>query len=185
MPQPTVSLTDFQTFAALRSFLLAILPPETAVVKAQVNRVPEPIGSNFVVMTPLLRERLETNVNGFVDGALLTPVQPGVNNILTPMKVTIQLDVHGPSSAENAQVIVTLFRSEWGVDQFQTSGFDVTPLYTGEPNQLPFDNGEQQIEQRWSIDAVLQCNPIIQVPQDFAASLEVNLKNIDVYYPPT
>ena len=158
-----LSFTESQTFAALRSFLLSILPAGIEVVRGQDNRVPEPEGSDFVVMTPILRERLETNVDtysdtafiGSISGATLTvtsvslgaiaagaqllgnnlagntvvtalgtgaggigtyTVSPsqavasqviaaGTQMLLQPTKVTIQLDVHGPNSGDNTQII--------------------------------------------------------------------------------
>jgi hypothetical protein len=164
----TLSLTESQTLTALRSFLISILPAGTEVVKAQDNRVPEPRGENFVTMTPILRDRLETNVHTYSDGY---PSAPSTKSILEPTKVTVQLDVHGPASADNAQVISTLFRDEYAVTAFAATGFDVTPLYADDPKQVPFVNGEQQVEERWIVEAVMQCNPSITVPQDFAASV--------------
>ena len=62
-------LTQSQIMTALRSVLLAILPSGVAVIQAQDNLVPEPAGSDFVVMTPLMRTRLETNVDAYADAA--------------------------------------------------------------------------------------------------------------------
>jgi len=45
--------------------------------------------------------------------------------------------------------------------------------------------GEQQIELRWSIDLVMQCNPVLTNAQDFAAQLAINLIDVDAVYPPT
>lgn len=100
-----------------------------------------------------------------------------------PMQVTVQLDVHGPSSGNNSVIITTLFRDEYGVDQFRESGYDVTPLYTSDPKQLPFVNEEQQVEQRWMIEAVMQCNPIVTIPQAFADAVTVDLIEVDATYP--
>lgn len=70
MAVPTISLTETQTFTALRTFLLGSVLPNTDVIKAQANRVPEPLRSDFVIMTPLRQERLETNETTFADNAL-------------------------------------------------------------------------------------------------------------------
>jgi len=237
-----LSFTESQTFAALRSFLLSILPAGIEVVRGQDNRVPEPEGSDFVVMTPILRERLETNVDtysdtafiGSISGATLTvtsvslgaiaagaqllgnnlagntvvtalgtgaggigtyTVSPsqavasqviaaGTQMLLQPTKVTIQLDVHGPNSGDNTQIISTTWRDEYAVDQFATSGVDVTPLYASEPRQVPFMNAEQQFENRWTIDVVMQANQVVTVPQQFASALNVELIEVDATYPP-
>lgn len=242
MSLPVLSLTESQTFAALRSFLLAIFPTGTDVIKAEVNRVPEPQAADFVVMTATLRQRLETNRNAYVDssftgslaGTVLTvtavalgkvnvqdvsgvnvaagtkvtgqltgpaggpgtysvsPAQTlssrklstGYETLLQATEVTMQLDIHGPASANNAQIFSTLFRDDFAYQQFLTSGVDVSPLYTGEPHQAPFLNGEQQIEYRWSVDAVLQCNPVVTVPQQFLDQAEVTpIHNVLAEFP--
>ena len=66
--------------AGLRSFLLYVLPPGVEVILGQINRVPEPQGSEFVVMTPWNDIRLATTIDGEADvrfvgsiaGAVLT-----------------------------------------------------------------------------------------------------------------
>jgi hypothetical protein len=247
MTAPVLSLTESQTLTALRSFLLAVLPAGVEVVRGLDNRVPEPAGANFVVMTPIMRERLETNVDRY-DGldietltfaaltnipslgdqvsnsgatasgivsaisglnvvvlpatgsyfavgdtvtdttaalpiGTVTAVSYGGKASLQPMKVTVQLDIHGPASADNAQIISTLFRDEYGVTQFSTSGFDVVPLYADDPKQLPYLNGEQQIEERWSIDAVMQTNPVVTTPMQFMDAISVNVISVEAVYP--
>ncbi len=66
---PTISQTEERTLIGLRSFLLAVLPAGTEVIKGQVNRVAEPIGPDFVVMTPLMQPRLGTNETTYLFGA--------------------------------------------------------------------------------------------------------------------
>lgn len=189
---PTISLSESQTMTALRSFLLGVLAPGIEVIAGQDNRVAEPAGTDFAVMTPMMRERIETNVVTTLDGTLLATPVPGTRMDLQPIKFTVQIDVHGPQSSDNAQVITTLFRSDYGVDAFAASGFDVIPLYASDPHQTPFLNGEQQQENRWSIDTVMQCNPIVTTAQDFAATISISaaptgvvggLINVDVIYP--
>lgn len=181
MTAPTLSLTQDQTLTVLRTFLLGLMANGVEVVLAQDNRVPEPAGPDFITMTPILRERLDTNVVTTVDGY---PSNPQTRSDKVSERVTIQLDVHGPASADNVQVIATLFRSDWAVDQFAASGFDVAPLYASDPRQIPFTNGEQQVETRWSIDLAMQCNPVTTVSQDFAAQLSIVTVNVDARYPP-
>lgn len=51
----------------LRAFVLSILPSGVEVIAGQDNRVPEPTGPDFVVMTPGRRGRLATNIDTFAD----------------------------------------------------------------------------------------------------------------------
>ncbi|ENN86073.1 hypothetical protein RHSP_32046 [Rhizobium freirei PRF 81] len=102
---------------------------------------------------------------------------------LQPTRITVQLDIHGPNSAENAQTISTLFRDDFAVQVFKASGFDVTPLYMSDPRQLPFENENAQIENRWVIDAVMQSNQIIRAPQQFADELDIAITEVEAAFP--
>lgn len=75
-----LSLTQSQAQVALRSFLLGILPTGVEVVAGQDNRVPEPAVDDFIVMWPIRKERLETNVDSYVDAKFIGSI---VGNVLT------------------------------------------------------------------------------------------------------
>src|SRR5215813_14172594 len=62
-----LNFTESGIQTALRTFLTTILPNGTPVIRGQANRVAEPSANDYVVMWPLFRERLETNVDLFVD----------------------------------------------------------------------------------------------------------------------
>jgi hypothetical protein len=229
VPTPNQS----QIFTALRSFLTGVLPANVSVLRGQANRVAEPSGVDFVIMTPIRQQRIETNVDSYADcaftgsiaGTTLTvaqmflgtvqvgnqlfgattaagttitgfiggsggagtytvsPSQTAASQVmasggalfLQPSEIVVQLDVHGPNSADNTQTITTLFRDDFGVQQFIGSGFDVAPLYADDPKQIPFINDQSQYEDRWVIEAHLQANCVISTAQQFASSLNVNL----------
>lgn len=63
----TPSVTQSGLLAAVRLFLLDVLPDGWKVVPAQRNRVAEPKETNFVVMTPIRQERISTNVDTYQD----------------------------------------------------------------------------------------------------------------------
>lgn len=236
MPLPTISLTEIQSLTALRTFLLGVVATGTEVIRGQVNRVPEPIGEDFIVFWPIRQERLETNETTYIDndfigsisgttltitavghgtlaagqlllgtgsGAIVTNttvveqltgsvggtgtysvsvsqiagsgiIYSGTRNDLVGVQWTIQIDVHGPTSSDNVRRIDALFRSEYGTDTFDDSGYVLAPLYCGEARMLPFQNMEQQIEYRWVIEAVLQINPTVVTSQQFADALQVD-----------
>lgn len=236
--QPTQS----QAQNALRQFLLAILPVGTEVVAGQNNRVPEPDADNFVVTTPILRERLETNIDSFADvsfvgsisgttltvssiafgtiaigqtlfgsgitaGTIITglgsgtggvgtyvvsilqtigsqAMASGTETILQPTRLTIQCDFHSADlniSGDMAQTFTTLFRDSYGVSFMEPLG--ATPLYTSEPRQIPFRNGEQQTESRWVVDAVMQVNELVtDLPTQFADELTIDVTDVATYH---
>ena len=171
-----VAPTQSDIQVALRAFLVSILPSFVEVVAGQDNRVPEPIGPDFVVFWPIRRRRIETNVDSQPDADTKTALQP--------TEVTFQLDVHGPESADHAQIISTLFRDEYAVNAFAASGIDVAPLHADDPRQIPFINQENQFENRWVVEALLQANQVVTVSQDSANVVEVDVISVDATYPP-
>src|ERR1017187_4342201 len=89
---PTLSLTEAQTFTAMREFLQAIVPSTTEVVKGLTNRVSEPAGADFIVMTPMLHKRLRTNVDTYADTESILFASftstPSIGNILANAEAT-------------------------------------------------------------------------------------------------
>jgi hypothetical protein len=180
MTAATLSLTEDQTLAALRGYLLTLLGTDIEVVAGQDNRVAAPAAANYVVMTPMLDERLATNVTTFHDGYFDQVPGAGLRYDLVPSQVTVQLDFHGPKAHDLARVARGLFRTDVAVAAFKASGFDVTPLHCAPMRQAPFISGEQQVENVWQLDAVMQTNPVITTGQDFAMSLKVNPLSVAV-----
>jgi hypothetical protein len=104
----------------------------------------------------------------------------GVRDDLEQVKWTVQCDIHGPNSANNLRVLETIFRSDLGVTDFDSQSiYGVTPLYTSEGRQIVFVNAEQQQEYRWTIDLVMQVNPVIGTPQQFADQVEIAIDVAD------
>lgn len=174
----TPSTTESQTLAQVKGFLTAVLPSGVAVFKGQANQVPEPQGSDFIVMTPNIRARLATTVQTWDQ----TDPDPSTVTFAESTRVEVQLDFHGETSTDNAQVVTTLWRSSYAVDFMADSG--VTPLYCDDGHQVPFINSEGKYEDRWIINAVLQVTPVITTPAQFADTLTVGLIEVDTRYPP-
>lgn len=64
-----LSPTDSQIRQVLRGFLQAVLPSTVEVVLGQDNLVPEPVSTDFVVMTRMGSGRLTTSVDAYADVA--------------------------------------------------------------------------------------------------------------------
>ena len=85
-PVPTQSAAQ----AALWGALTAVLPAGVKVIAGQANRVPQPSGADFVVMTPIMRRRLETDGVAYSDcafvgsiaGPILTAAAPQFGSIV-------------------------------------------------------------------------------------------------------
>ncbi len=170
-----VAPTQSNLLAALKSFLVAVLPvngPDGKpldIIAAQQNRIPEPRGASFVVMTPTRMERIETNVDSVAD-ANFTGSFAG-----TTMTISA-VDPRFP----------TRLRDGFGVEPFanQSPNYGVVPLYADDARQLPFTNDQQQVETRWVVDALLQANVVVSVPQQFADTVGLVLEDVDAVFPP-
>ncbi len=238
----SIDLTETQVFTVLRSFILSVIP-SIECIRGQVNRVAEPVGTDYIVMWPLFRERLKWNESSYNDVAFVgsisgadltvtqiltgiiatgqfisgqgiaantsitgqvsgtpggigvytitptpqtvasTTIQAGTESVQQGTKMTIQVDVHGPASGENAQILSTLMRDDIACQFFVDAGYNMAPLYAGDPHQAPFINGEQQFEEKWTFDAVLQINPNVTVSQQFAANVAIGLIEVYEAYP--
>ena len=242
--------TQSNVLTQLGNFLTEVLPIGTVVRVGQQNRVAEPKVGNFVIMTPIRIERLETNVDGYGDAvftgsvagttltitavdarfpnarlgvgsvvsganvaagttvlailtgagqvgtytvdrastAASTTISAGAKQVMQPARVTVQLDFHSAdqSAFDMAAVVSTLMRDEFAVQQFanQSPGYGVVPLYADDPAQRPFFNDQQQYEWRWVLEALLQANVVVGVPQEFADSVDLNVVSVDATYPP-
>lgn len=200
----TINSTETQALSLLRAFILSVIPEPFECIRGLQNRVSEPNTPDFAVMTPLFKKRLATNLATYQD-----LVYAGRRIETAQTEFTIQVDFHGPSSGDNSQIFTTLWRSEVATSFFdttlmsqnistgtasivtETGAFIVAtyllaaaPLYCAEPRQMAFINGENQYEERWSVDAAMQINPAIQTVQQFADQLVVNIVEVDAAYPP-
>jgi hypothetical protein len=115
----------------------------------------------------------------------------GATSITQNTEIVYQIDVHGPNSPDNAQVITTVWRDAWGVDYFadyteaNALAGSVAPLHADDPKQVPFINAENQYETRWIVEAHLQANQIVSLPLQYADVVDITLKDVDVLFPPT
>jgi len=112
----------------------------------------------------------------------------GSKTVQQALKATIQLDFHSTdySAGDLANTVSTLLRDAFAVDQFanQSPNYGVVPLYADDARQIPFLNDSQAVEWRWVVDTLLQCNVIVQVPQQFTDSVGLDLVSVDEAYAP-
>jgi hypothetical protein len=113
----------------------------------------------------------------------------GAKTVTEEVEVSVQIDFHSADlsgGGDMARVVSALFRDEFAAAQFagQSPNYGVSPLHADDPRQAPFVNAEQQYEWRWTVEALLQANVVVSVPQQFADSLAVQPINVDAAYPP-
>jgi hypothetical protein len=168
----TVAPSENDAFIAIRSWLLSVLPVGVEVFQGQENRVPQPAGPDFVMMTMRSRTRQATNVETWDPQA----EDPEAVEARQSTRFVMQLDVHGRAGGDMAQTITTLWRSDFACRALFPSGLQ--PLYAEDPRQVPFVNGEKQYENRYVVEIAFQGSPVVLAPQQFAAILSVELQGI-------
>lgn len=164
-------MTQTAHFTGVRAFLLSFLV-DVEVVQAQNNRVPTPAKPNFITMTPRSQARQATNENTWLTGDILAT---SVNHAKST-SYTMQLDVHGPAAADNADKAATLWRDVYACEAL--AAFGIQPLYADDPQQLPFMNGEEQYTNRFVVNLVYHGTPTVSTPQEFAATLDIEVTPI-------
>lgn len=165
-------MIEDDVFTVLRAFLLdpVVLPAGTEVLRAQGNRVPQPRGPNYVMMTIASHTWQSSTYHQYRR-------DDEMNDVTRSTGVGIQLDFYGPSSSDFAQRFATLFRDEYACTAMAGTG--VTPLYCDDGQQMPLVNGEQQYEQRWTIQTMLQVNPAVSTPMQFADRVAATIVKAD------
>ena len=159
MAQYLPSITIDNVIDALAAFLSPFLGGAT-IVRAQVNRVPMPVGA-CVLLTELLQVDLETPTS--------TPDPANAQVLITtPTRIDIQIDFYGPSAGDQCKAIKGVFRSDYAPAQFADG---IKPLYCTDGTQTPLITGEEQWESRWTLTASLQYNAVIALPQQSAITL--------------
>lgn len=171
MADLTSSITETDIFTAVRTFLLDYVSCE--VVRGLGNRVPMPKG-DFIAMTQGQNLNLATPEHSYTT----------TNNIKQAKQFTVQIDCYGAKSSERAAYLASLFWDDLASQSFATSGKDIKPLYADDPRQIPLVNGEDQYEERWMFNVLIQYNPIVSIAQQSATTLTIGLTEIDAAYPP-
>lgn len=159
----TPTITVDEVIDALADFLQPFCPG-AQIVRAQVNRVPQP-PSPCVVLTEVLQLDLETPSNTHRN-------DDDETDISTPTRVDIQVDFYGSQGGDFCRAVKSVFRSEYAPAQFPDG---IKPLYCSDGIQAPLVTGERQYESRWTITASLQYNPLVAVPQESANELSANI----------
>lgn len=164
-----LSITEDQVLDALGEFL-AVALPGVPVSRGQANRVPEPLGPNFVIVTPMQRLMLSATTHEWraADDAI---------DVQRQTRADLQVDLYGPQSTDLAQIMTTLLRDDFAVEQMEGTG--VRPLYCDDGRQMPLVNGEAQYEDRWMVRVSLQINPVVSTPAQFADSVRVQIVKAD------
>lgn len=134
-----ISITESNVFTALKSALLTFGLqtatgadlPAAQIVKGQVNRVPEPQPNDFIVMWPLMRNRLATNIDAWLDNSFTGSITSNVLTVTALAKgsVVTGLPIYGANIATGCRVTAQLTGTPGGIGTYSVS---TTPNVTSE-----------------------------------------------------
>jgi hypothetical protein len=170
----TVSPTAENAVSDLRALVLSVVPTNTPVLIGLANRVATPLPlTGFVYLTPIHQERLEWNTD------TLQTSPAAVKLIQMAMRLDVQIDCYGPLAADWATMIHAVYFDEYACDLMVNS----QPLFmASEPQMAPLVDSEAQYEQRWTMTAAMQFNPVVQPAQLYADALDITLVNVQETY---
>ena len=174
-----VSPPQLDVYIAVQAFVMTVtglgMP---LVIQGLPNRAAmPPAAPGFVSMQLTRAKRLRTNEDTW-DYSAVAPTEIAVEQ---GTELRLQLDLYGAASGDWAVMLQTLLRDEAGCVALAPS---CQPLYSSDATLAPLEDDEQQYEQRWTIEAILQYNPVTSVPMQFADTAEVTVINVDEAYPP-
>ncbi len=181
-----VDLTQAQIFSAVEQFLLNFsTPPLTSdglhVIPGNTNDQALPAdGGDFCIYTPLFMSRRGTNAEDW-------NTAPAEAVIYDEYVETVwQIDCFSRSMVSAQQLATTyelIARSEAGVNFFKPLFIDC--LFAENLRNLSFVLDSKKYVSRWSLELHLGFWKQVQVSFDFFTSVNVNVVNVDVSFPPT
>jgi hypothetical protein len=176
----TISPTLAAVYTALGNFIVAATGlPNAAVVRGVDNLVPmPPTDPGFIVMTGLFQIPLATNQDSWDQAP---DADPTTISIERDTQFNVQVDCYGATADQWAPMLSTLLRDDYGCTALAPN---CQPLYCSDARMMPFEDAEDQYEQRWTFDAVLQYNPVVTPVQTFATSLKSGVIDVNEAYPP-
>ena len=181
-----VDITEAQLFCGVEQFLLNFSTPPLAadglhVIPGNANDQSLPAdGGDFCIYTPLLMSRRGTNAEDW------NTAPAEAVNYDEYVETVWQIDCFSRSMV-SAQQLATTFeliaRSEAGVNFFKPLSVDC--LFAENLRNLSFVLDSKKYVSRWSLELHLGFWKQIQVSFDFFTSVNVNVVNVDVSFPPT
>lgn len=177
----TLAVTPIQrdVYVVMKAFIVTVIGLDPSLIlQGLPNRSAMPAASPGFVMMQLARMKQLRTPESTWDVTDLNPNQLAVEQ---GTELRMQLDLYGKTSGDWAVMLQTLLRDETGCVALAPT---CQPLYASDAHLAPLDDSESQYEQRWTIEAILQYNPVTSVPMQFADTLEVTVINVDEAYPP-
>ena len=180
-----VDLTQAQLFAGVEQFLLNFSTPTLTddglhVIPGNANDQSLPAdGGDFCIYTPLFMGRRGTNVEEWQ----AEPID--AVNYCEYVETVWQIDCFSQSmvnAQQMAQTFELIARSEAGVNFFKPLHIDC--LFAENLRNLSLIVDSKKYVARWCFELHLGFRKHVQVPFHYFTSVDVNVVNVDVKFPP-
>lgn len=174
----SVSPDQDQVYAALVAFITGIVPAGVKVLRYLPNRTAlPPPRPGYAMIQALFTERLRFPIDTYTQGGNAPPTQYTVEQ---GIDIPFQVDFYGKHSGTWSATASTLFQDTYGCDALAPN---CQPLYCNEGRMMPLTDEEKAYEERWSLDAHVQWNPVVTATQQYADQLELTLIDATVEFP--
>lgn len=163
-------------YGVLVPFILGTLGlTDAQIIQGIQNRAAMPLDapttSGFIVVQTITRHQLRTNLHTYSTDP--TQVTQGIEQ---GVELGVQIDCYGPNSEDWATILSTVLRDNVGCVALAPTA---APLYAEDARMIPLVDGEDQYEERWSLDAHFQYNPVTTAAQQYAEALAITLINVE------
>ena len=163
-----ISLTASGIYTALRAYLKNVLDlDDNKIQRAYIDNICQPFPYPFVFVTVLGTKRTSTNVNTY-DGV-------ESNSISAGYILDVQLDFYGQDSIDLAHIVKNLFRDEFSVNYFTTTG--LIPLYADDIMMTGSEDEKGNWQVRNTLTLHFNINPLLTVSQEYFEELEIKVEN--------
>lgn len=169
-------------FAVIQPWLMTLTGlPNDNVIQGLGNRTSMPL-PGCVVATITAAKNLRTPIEAWDT----TDPAPTTISSESGTRLLVQLDFYSgpgqsPCAGDWAKLVSGMWRTEATCTALEPT---CDPLHADEAQMAPLDDSEEQYEQRWTLAAYVQYNPVTTVPAQFMDEAQVALVNVDKAYPP-
>jgi len=173
----TVDIPLEEVEEALTAYLEGLFPGVPVIMGLENDEPMPPPQPGFLLVQPLMQDRLNMPVDTFVQGGNIAPT---TSSISQGIEVNVQIDAYGRTAGTWASIVSTTFEDAYG---FAALAPNCEPLYCNTGRLMPLTNEELQYEKRWCIEAALMYTPTVTVAQQYAEALTLYFKDVNVLFP--
>ena len=138
-----------------------------------------PSDDNFILYTPLYRNRRGTNINSYSAND-----ETGDYSDKVLVTSDVQIDCYGDKAEQYAQAVEGFCKSVLCNSWLKSGGYGISVLYTNNPADFTRIDDTAQYVKRWIITITVCFTYELTNEVPWFDDVEFNIKNVDVYFKP-